>query len=114
MTRYSMILLVGLAMAGLSAAAADEMPKGMVVPGPSSAKVVPFEASVRDLIVTGQAARSLYDALPGKGEAQACGATGLHKGDGKISCAKNGDEHVCHIWLDMQAQTLTQPEIDDC
>ncbi len=114
MSRYATICLIALASAGLSPATADQMPKGAPITEPSAAKAFPFDAGVMDLLVTGAAARSLYDALPGKGEAQACGATGLHKGDGKISCSKNGDDHACHIWLDTKVQTLALPEIDDC
>ena len=114
MTRYRATISAALAIASLTPAAADVIPKDAVIPNRSTAKVFPYEAGVMDLLVTGSAARSLYDALPGKGTAQACGATGLHKGDGKMSCAKNGDDYACHIWLDMQSQTLASPEIDDC
>ncbi|RVT91202.1 hypothetical protein [Sphingomonas crocodyli] len=91
-------------------ASADETPKLT----PSTAKIFPYEAGVMDLLVTGPAAQSLYDALPGKGVEQACGATGLHKGDGKMSCAKNDADYACHIWIDTKAQALTLPETDDC
>lgn len=81
---------------------------------PSSARAFPYEAGVVDLTVTGAAAKILYDRLPGKGVKQECGATGLHKGDGRMTCAKDGAEHVCHIWLDVPKQALTKAETDDC
>lgn len=67
-----------------------------------------------DLMVTGSAARTLYDRLPGKGEAQACGASGLHKGNGRISCVLREGDYSCHLWLDVPKQALTEPETDDC
>ena len=80
----------------------------------SEARAFPHEAGVVDLLVIGPAAKTLYDRLPGKGEAQACGAAGLHKGDGRITCAKDGQAYSCHVWLDVPKQTLAQPETDDC
>jgi hypothetical protein len=83
-------------------------------PDPATARAFPYEAGTVDLLVTGAAAKTLYDRLPGKGARSACGGTGLHKGDGRISCTKDGAEHVCHIWLDVPRQTLTEAETDDC
>ncbi|CAN5792863.1 hypothetical protein BH11PSE6_BH11PSE6_08950 [soil metagenome] len=83
-------------------------------PDPGIARAFPYDACIVDLLVTGAAAKTLYDRLPGKGARSACGGTGLHKGDGRISCTKDGAEHVCHIWLDMPRQALTEAETDDC
>lgn len=80
----------------------------------SEARAFPHEEGVVDLLITGPAARILYDRLPGKAKTQACGATGLHKGDGKITCRKDDDGFACHIWLDARKQTLAPPETDDC
>jgi hypothetical protein len=79
------------------------------------ARAFPHEAGVVDLMVTGPAAKQLYDRLPGKGQKDQCGAAGLIKGDGKISCVKrDGGGHVCHVWLDVPKQALADPEDDDC
>ncbi|TZG29446.1 hypothetical protein [Sphingomonas montanisoli] len=114
MNRRATIVVLMFALLAPASAGADETPKGAIVAKPSSAKVFPYEAGIVDLLVTGAAARSLYDALPGQGQEQACGAIGLHKGDGKMSCAKTGDDYACHIWLDVKAQALALPETDDC
>jgi len=78
------------------------------------ARAFPHDKGVVDLMVTGPAARQLYDRLPGKGQESQCGDVGLLKGDGKISCAKRGSDYVCHIWLDVPRQALAAPEEDDC
>ncbi|WP_454762155.1 lysozyme inhibitor LprI family protein [Caulobacter segnis] len=80
----------------------------------SEARVFPHDAGVVDLLVIGPAARTLYDRLPGRGVANACGATGLHKGDGKISCTKVDADYSCHVWLDAPKQSLADPQEDDC
>lgn len=110
----SILPVLAILIAGPSAAIADEVPKGAIPAPPSAAKAFPYERGIVDLLVTGSAAKTLYDGLPGKGVEQACGASGLHKGDGKMSCARNGQDYACHIWLDLKAQTLTEAEIDDC
>jgi hypothetical protein len=79
------------------------------------ARAFPHEAGVVDLMVTGPAAKQLYDRLPGKGQRDECAAVGLLKGGGKISCAKGDDgDYVCHVWLNVPKQTLAPPEDDDC
>jgi hypothetical protein len=84
-------------------------------PADGVARAFPHEAGVVDLMVTGPAARQLYDRLPGKGQKDQCAAVGLLKGDGKISCAKRDDgDYVCHVWLDVPKQTLAPPQEDDC
>jgi hypothetical protein len=110
----SALAAVAVVLAGPSAAIADEVPKGAIPTGPSSSAVFPYEQGVVDLLITGPAAKALYDRLPGKGAAQACGATGLHKGDGRIGCTRNDADYACHIWLDVPAQSLTDAETDDC
>lgn len=80
----------------------------------SEARVFPHDAGVVDLLVIGPAAQTLYDRLPGRGVTNACGATGLHKGDGRIVCAKVNADYSCHVWLDVPRQTLADPEEDDC
>lgn len=83
----------------------------------STAKVFPSDNGIVDLMVTGPAARTLYDNLPGKGEEEeenGCGASGRHKGSGRIRCVERDGEYSCHIWLDVPKETLTEPEIDDC
>ena len=80
----------------------------------SEARVFPYDQGVVDLLVIGPAAKTLYERLPGRGEKQACGAAGLHKGDGKMVCVKDGPDYSCHIWLDLPKQTLAAPETDDC
>ncbi len=93
-------------------AQADEMPGD---PPESIARSFPAENGIVDLMVTGPAAQALYDRLPGRGQKQACGATGLHKGDGPMRCVKQDDgSYTCHIWFDTPRQSLTQPESDDC
>ncbi|WP_369059021.1 hypothetical protein ABOZ73_15485 [Caulobacter sp. 73W] len=80
----------------------------------SEARAFAYEDKVVDLLIVGPAARLLYDRLPGRGQVQACGASGLHKGDGKITCRKDDDGYACHIWLDAGRQTLAEPQTDDC
>jgi uncharacterized protein YecT (DUF1311 family) len=80
----------------------------------SEARAFPHDAGVVDLLVIGPAARSLYDRLPGRGVSNACGATGLHKGDGRMRCTKVDASYSCHVWLDASKQTLAEPEEDDC
>lgn len=80
----------------------------------SEARVFPHDAGIVDLLVIGPAARTLYDRLPGRGVANACGAAGLHKGDGKIVCTKVDADYSCHVWLDVPKQSLAHPEEDDC
>lgn len=101
--------------AGTTAPAASDAGEQDAKRPPSSAEAFPASDGIVDLMVTGQAARTLYDRLPGKDEkAEACGAAGLHKGDGRMQCTKLGNEYSCHLWLDVPKQTLTEPEIDDC
>jgi hypothetical protein len=104
------ILLTALAaLACLGAAPAPKSPVDGV------ARTFPHEEGVVDLMVTGPAAKQLYDRLPGKGRKDQCGAVGLLKGDGKITCAKrDGGDYVCHVWLDVPRQALAPPEEDDC
>jgi hypothetical protein len=78
------------------------------------ARVWPHDDGVVDLMVTGPAAKQLYDRLPGKGRKSQCGDVGLLKGDGRIACAKRGEAHVCHVWLDVPKQALAPPQEDDC
>lgn len=80
----------------------------------SEARAFPHEAGVVDLLVIGPAARTLYDRLPGRGATNACGADGLHKGDGRMRCAKVDAAYSCHVWLDASKQALAEPEEDDC
>lgn len=115
MNRTIMVLLAAAAvLIGTSASMADETPKGVIANAASTARAIPYDAGVVDLLVTGSAAQDLYDRLPGAGRPQACGALGLHKGDGKMSCSKDGQAYACHIWLDVTAQSLTDAEVDDC
>lgn len=94
--------------------AVDGPPKTAGEPPPSEARTFAHEAGVVELLVIGPAAKTLYDRLPGKGKVQACGASGLHKGDGKISCRKDDGDYACWIWIDAGKQTLTEAETDDC
>ena len=80
----------------------------------SEARVFPHDGGRVDLLVIGAAARTLYDRLPGRGVANACGAAGLHKGDGKLVCTKVDADYNCHVWLDVPKQSLADPEEDDC
>jgi len=82
--------------------------------GLSEARVFPHDKGVVDLLVIGPAARTLYDRLPGRGATNACGATGLHKGDGRMVCTKIDASYSCHVWLDVPKQSLADPEEDDC
>lgn len=82
--------------------------------GASEARVFPHDNGVVDLLLIGPAAQTLYDRLPGKGAANACGATGLHKGDGRMTCVKADGAYSCHVWLDVAKQSLADPEEDDC
>jgi hypothetical protein len=103
----------GFLTAGVWAAGAQQV-ESLPRSAPSSARAFPHDQGVVDLMVTGAAAKTLYDRLPGKGVEQQCGAAGLFKGNGRVSCAKDGADHVCHIWLDVPKQTLTEAETDDC
>ncbi|MET0336222.1 MAG: hypothetical protein ABW063_00520 [Caulobacter sp.] len=107
------LLILGAMIAALATAeAADRSaPKAKAQ---SEARAFAHDDKVVDLLIIGPAARMLYERLPGKGEVQACGASGLHKGDGKITCRKDDDGYACHIWLDAGRQTLADPQIDDC
>ena len=80
----------------------------------SEARAFPHDAGVVDLLVIGPAARTLYDRLPGRGASNACGADGLHKGDGQMRCTKVDAAYSCHVWLDASKQALAEPEDDDC
>lgn len=80
----------------------------------SEARSFPYDDGVVDLLVIGPAARTLYDRLPGRGTESACGGSGLRKGDGSMTCVKDGPEFSCHIWLDARKQALAPPETDDC
>ncbi|WP_420145724.1 hypothetical protein [Sphingobium sp.] len=79
-----------------------------------SARAFPHDDGVVEMIVTGQAARQLYDRMPGKGARSECGASGLHKGSGSISCTRDGAEHICRLWIDGPHEKLAPPEMDDC
>jgi hypothetical protein len=82
---------------------------------PSYARVFAADEGIVDLMVTGPAAAEFFERLPGEGRAQACGgASGLHKGDGPMSCVRRDDDHSCHLWLHMPKQALTEPEMDEC
>lgn len=100
----SMMIAIGLA---APAATAVEEPT-------SEARSFPYDDGVVDLLVIGPAARTLYDRLPGRGVESECGGSGLRKGDGSMTCVKDGAEYSCHIWLDARKQTLAPPETDDC
>jgi hypothetical protein len=100
-----------LLLAAAAPRAADTTPNGVEAP---VARAFPHDAGVVDLLVTGPAAKLLYDRLPGDGQAQACGASGLHKGDGSMSCVADGSRHSCHIWIDAPRQRLALPEENDC
>ncbi len=89
-------------------------PERIADEGKSEARAFPHDAGVVDLLVIGPAARTLYDRLPGRGVSNACGADGLHKGDGRMRCAKVDASYSCHVWLDASKQTLAEPEDDDC
>lgn len=82
--------------------------------GASEARLFPHDEGVVDLLLLGPAARMLYDRLPGRGVPSACGATGLHKGDGRMTCTKDDADYSCHVWLNVPKQTLADPEQDDC
>lgn len=107
MTMGWMLAMLLAVSGGGSAGARVETPE-------SEARSFAYEAGVVDLLIVGPAAKTLYDRLPGRGAESACGAAGLHKGDGRISCVKLDDEYSCHIWLDAPRQALAQPETDDC
>ncbi|AYV44795.1 hypothetical protein CFHF_23240 [Caulobacter flavus] len=106
-------ILAALACLAATPAVADGPPKPAEEPK-SEARTFPYDDGVVELLIIGPAARLLYDRLPGKGKTQACGASGLHKGDGQITCSKEGGEYACRVWLDAKKQTLAQPESDDC
>jgi len=93
---------------------AKGVPKPAAAAAASEARAFAYDRGVVDLLVTGPAAQTLYDRLPGRGLASACGGEGLRKGDGRMICVKAGGDHSCHVWLDVPKQALTQPEIDDC
>jgi uncharacterized protein YecT (DUF1311 family) len=82
--------------------------------GASEARAFPHDDGVVDLLVIGPAAQTLYDRLPGKGAANACGVTGLHKGDGRMNCVRADGAYSCHVWLDVPKQSLAAPQEDDC
>lgn len=113
--RRIIILAASATLVGTSAAAlAGSGEQDMRRPA-SSAKASPGSDGVVDLMVTGPAARTLYDRLPGEGkEEKSCGALGLHKGDGSMTCTKHEGNYSCHIWLDVPKQTLAPAESDDC
>lgn len=106
------ILLCGAATIGMAESSGEAQQETM-----SNAKVFPAENGIAHLMVTGPAARSLYDNLPGKGQEEkenGCGASGRHKGSGRIRCVERDGEYSCGIWLDLSKEALTEPEIDDC
>ena len=80
----------------------------------SEARAFAYEAGVVDLLVIGPAAQTLFDRLPGKAAASACGGEGVHKGDGRMICTRTRGDYSCHLWLDVPKQALTNPETDDC
>lgn len=80
----------------------------------SEARAFPYEGGIVDLLVMGPAAQTLYDRLPGHGKTSACGATGLHKGNGQLLCVKDAADYRCRVWLDVPKQSLTNAETDDC
>ncbi|MBO9547250.1 MAG: DUF1311 domain-containing protein [Caulobacter sp.] len=98
----------------LEAAARPDKAAGAASIGVSEARAFPHAEGVVDLLIIGPAARTLYDRLPGRGAANACGAAGLHKGDGKMVCTKLNADYSCHVWLDAPKQSLADPEEDDC
>lgn len=116
MKRLDVIAFVGIGAAFATAAAAGDMPEPLngTVGVASHADAFAASDGIVDLMVTGPAAKALYDRLPGKGNAQACGASGLHKGNGRISCVRRYAHYSCHLWLDVPKQELTDPETDDC
>jgi len=113
-TPWRLTVLLALIAVGARAGEPTQGGKGKTDVATSEARAFPYDQGVVDLLVIGPAAKTLYDRLPGRGEKQACGAQGLHKGDGKMTCAKDGSDYSCHIWLDALRQTLAEPETDDC
>ena len=80
----------------------------------SEARAFAHDGGAVDLLVIGPAAKTLYDRLPGPPKTSACGAAGLHKGDGSMTCVKLDTEHSCHVWLNPAKQSLADAEDDDC
>ena len=83
----------------------------------STVMALPYDNGIVDLSVSGPAAQTLYDRLPGSGEEEeknGCGSTGLHKGSGRIHCVNRDEQYSCNIWLDASKEALTEPETDDC
>lgn len=101
-----------------TASRADELQRmGATTPlteAKSEARAFAHDGGAVDLLVIGLAAKTLYDRLPGKPAASACGASGLHKGSGRMTCVKDGDEYSCHVWLNPAKLSLTDAEDDDC
>jgi hypothetical protein len=112
-------LLMPMSISGAQAVELERTAKPAAPPNSASAetseaRVFPHDGGVVDLLVIGPAARTLYDRLPGRGAANACGAAGLHKGDGRMICTKADVAYSCHVWLNVPKQTLAEPEEDDC
>lgn len=108
-----------MAMAVTRAVELERSAKAGAAPDPagaslSEARVFPHDEGVVDLLVIGPAARTLFDRLPGRGVTNACGAAGLHKGDGQMACTKVDAAYSCHVWLNVPKQTLASPQDDDC
>jgi uncharacterized protein YecT (DUF1311 family) len=108
-----------MAMTATRAVELEQAAKPAIAPGSagastSEARVFTHDQGVVDLLVIGPAARTLYDRLPGRGVTNACGATGLHKGDGRMACTKVDAAYSCHVWLNVPRQSLADPEEDDC
>lgn len=108
-----------MAMTATRAVELERMAKPAASPDPanvntSEARIFPHDGGVVDLLLIGPASRMLYDRLPGRGVTNACGATGLHKGDGRMTCTKVDAAYSCHVWLNVPKQTLAEPEGDDC
>lgn len=87
---------------------------GAVTEVKSEARAFAHDGGAVDLLVIGPAAKTLYDRLPGPPKPSACGATGLHKGGGRMTCVKADAEHSCHVWLNPSKQSLADAEDDDC
>lgn len=93
----------------------ERMAKGPAAPAKiSEARTFAHDDGIVDLLVIGPAAQTLYDRLPGRGTASACGGEGLRKGDGRMICTKASGDYSCHVWLNVPKQTLSDPEGDDC
>lgn len=66
--------VLGLAVVGPAGAGDGPAPE----PPKSEARAFPYEDGVVDLLVIGPAAKTLFDRLPGKAQASACGGEGLN------------------------------------